>query len=123
MEDMLKPKAASSPSIGTDEEISKKIDSGSTTTTTSSSHSIATTSTSPGPTMTTTDQQHLEFLLTVPFYVYEEFLHDENILNITDMVTLGFAPYDNFDDFLESRKYHKHSGDLHFIRSALDHPM
>jgi len=121
-EDML-PNASSPSILGTDEEIrkKKKIDIGST-----ASHKIAT-STTPGLTMTTTDQQHLDFLLTVPFYVYEEFLHDENLLNITDMVSLADNPnqttYDNFDDFLESRKYHKHSGDLHFIRSALDHPM
>jgi len=126
LEDLFETNASLGASIGTDEEeLSKNIDSG-----TASSHtaSIATGTISPGPTTTTTtDKQHLAFLLTVPFYVYEEFLHDENLLNITDMVLLGDNPnqttYDNFNDLLESRKFHKHSGDLHFIRSALEHPM
>ena len=131
LEDLLEVDALLGASVaGTDEEkLSKSID---TTSGTASSHtatgSITTGTISPGPIATTTTyKQHLAFLLTVPFYVYEEFLHDENLLNITDMVVLADNPnqtiYDNFNDLLESRKYHKHSGDLHFIRSALDHPM
>ncbi len=81
-------------------------------------------------------QQHNDYLLSVPFYIYEEFLHDENLLNFTDMYHhhLKVSPSNvsisavvneshvTFEEFLEVQRYYKHAGDLHFVRAALDHP-
>jgi len=83
LEDMLEPNA-SLPSIGTDEEISKKIDNGST-----ASHSIAT-STSPGPTMTTTDHDDAVVPATTVLIVPAEVLHSRqegtNITSFTNLI-------------------------------------
>lgn len=123
-----KASMSSASTAGTGMGESKKSDNSvSHTTTSSTSTSIA---------RSTHVDQHL--LLKVPFYVYEEFLHNENLLNFTDM-TYGTImnteiiaedkrdevrkTLDTFDKYLEFNKYHKHSGDLHFIRSALEHPM
>ena len=79
-----------------------------------------------------------DLLLNVPFYVYEdEFLNNVKILNITKMYEHAVEEnyHENskstnsangnvtFLEFAETFKYFKHWGDVHFIRSALQHPM
>ena len=78
-------------------------------------------------------------LLSVPFYIYEnEFLKDDKVLNITEMYeyrTMELHTKSNtkytptslqnrtFLEYAEAFKHYKHFGDVHFIRSALQHPM
>ena len=74
-------------------------------------------------------------LLSVPFYIYEnEFLKDDKVLNITEMYEYlamesnkNYTPTSplnrTFLEYAEAFKHYKHFGDVHFIRSALQHPM
>ena len=80
-----------------------------------------------------------DLLLSVPFYIYEnEFLKDDKVLNITEMYeyrTMELHTKSNtkytptslqnrtFLEYAEAFKHYKHFGDVHFIRSALQHPM
>ena len=72
-----------------------------------------------------------DILLSVPFYVYEdEFLKDDSVWNITGMYDIMTTKKNSttngtktFMEYAETFKYHKHAGDIHFIRSALEHPM
>ena len=89
------------------------------------------------PSLPDTIEEHAkvsDLLLSVPFYIYEdEFLQDDSIWNITSMydsMTPNFAKKNSttngtktFMEYAETFKYHKHAGDIHFIRSALEHPM
>lgn len=74
-------------------------------------------------------QQHHDYLLSVPFYIYEEFLRDENLLNFTDMyhqhewsLSVKNESHVTFEEYLEASRDYKHAGDLHFVRAALEHP-
>ena len=81
-------------------------------------------------------KHHHDYLLSVPFYIYEEeFLRDENLLNFTDMyhqhlkesrspvsVSVANESHVTFEEYLELRGDFKHAGDLHFVRAALEHP-
>lgn len=80
-----------------------------------------------------------DHLLSVPFFVYDEFLHNEELLNFTEMYHAD--AYDRmhkdgkyntkvldetnvtFEEYLNEFRYYKHAGDIHFVRSALEHPM
>mmetsp|Transcript_1506 Transcript_1506/g.2752 ORF Transcript_1506/g.2752 Transcript_1506/m.2752 type:complete len:274 (-) Transcript_1506:939-1760(-) len=78
-----------------------------------------------------------EYLLSVPYYIYEdEILRNSSLLNYTDIYLsqdyscnekfgkLGTVDRTiTFDEYLEVNRYYKHAGDIHFIRSALEHPM
>lgn len=80
--------------------------------------------------------EQTDLLLSVPFYVYEnEFLKNDEVLNITETYeyfllerftnnqSSTISKNITFFDFAEKFKYYKHFGDVHFIRSALQHPM
>jgi hypothetical protein len=86
---------------------------------------------------TNTSHTNPEYLLSVPFYVYEEMLHDENLLNFTEMYNHDLdgrgakldpippivnSSHVTFEEFLEKCRYFKHSNDFHFVRAALEHP-
>eukprot|EP00551_Chaetoceros_affinis_P012307 CAMPEP_0203670314 /NCGR_PEP_ID=MMETSP0090-20130426/6424_1 /ASSEMBLY_ACC=CAM_ASM_001088 /TAXON_ID=426623 /ORGANISM="Chaetoceros affinis, Strain CCMP159" /LENGTH=435 /DNA_ID=CAMNT_0050535143 /DNA_START=73 /DNA_END=1380 /DNA_ORIENTATION=+ len=91
------------------------------------------------PSLPATAEEHAkvptdpDLLLSVPFYVYEdEFLKDDSVWNITGMYDFYMTklPKKNstngtnaFMELAETFKYEKHAGDIHFIRSALQHPM
>lgn len=84
------------------------------------------------------DNVSTNLILSVPFYVYEdEFLKDNDVWNLTSIYNWGREnkmhhrntdirtnrKATTFMEVAEAFKYHKHAGDIHFIRSALQHPM
>lgn len=88
------------------------------------------------PSLPPTTKEHnkvsTDLLLSVPFYVYEdEFLKDDHdVWNLTSIYHWGMLDNTNrtngtitFMEVAETLKYQKHAGDIHFIRSALKHPM
>eukprot|EP00979_Chaetoceros_neogracilis_P015493 scaffold6015_cov278-Chaetoceros_neogracile.AAC.12 len=84
---------------------------------------------------TTGNKTPEEYLLQLPFYIYEDFLHDANLLNFTAMhhkalkeqPAIGHIVANEanvtFEEYLNNNRFYKHSGDIHFVRSALEHPM
>lgn len=80
-----------------------------------------------------------DYLFSIPFYVYEkEILRNTTLLNYTKIyVTQKYTWNDKygmngtinkddeltFEDYVETNKHTRDSGDIHFIRSALQHPM
>ena len=82
----------------------------------------------------TTRSSNSEYLLSVPFYVYEEMLHDANLLNFTDMLLnlddidqrsatqIKNASNVTFQEFLDTFRYWNHATDIHLVRAALEHP-
>ena len=85
----------------------------------------------------TTHRPPEDYLLKVPFYVYEDFLHDDNLLNFTEIYHWSKTTARNtkwgtivnnksnvtFAEYLDGHRNWKHGGDAHFVRSALEHPM
>jgi hypothetical protein len=80
---------------------------------------------------------HHEYLLRVPFYVYEEeILRNTSLLNFTEMYRCQSYSWNEkygvngtvnkeltFEDYVDIKQNHRDSGDIFFIKSALEHPM
>ena len=74
-----------------------------------------------------------DLLLSVPFYVYEDEFLNNSLWNITEIYESQRGWKDEIHDsnnetktfmeYAEHYKYYKQFGDVHFIRSALQHPM